>query len=159
MPKDAQGLFEHELRDMYDAESKLVNALETMAKKVTDEQLVQAFTEHRQVTQGQVQRLEKVFKLIDRAPRREPCAGINGLIEEFSKFIQEDPSPEVLDVFTTGAADKVEHYEICAYKSLIKLGNQLGLTDAVTLFNESLAEEEDAAREVEQLSETVGKRL
>jgi len=153
-------LFEHELRDIYDAEHKLINALEKMANDASDDQLTQAFTEHRQVTQQQVGRLEKVFELIDRAPRREPCAGINGLIEEYREFNKEEnPSDEVRDVFATGAASKVEAYEICSYKSLIKLATQLGLNEAVTLFQESLREEEETLREVEQMSEILGKKL
>jgi ferritin-like metal-binding protein YciE len=153
-------LFEHELRDIYDAEHKLVNALEKMANDASDEQLKQSFIEHRDVTRQQAERLERVFELVDRAPRREPCAGINGLIEEYQKFNKEEsPSPEVRDVFATGAALKVENYEISSYKSLIKLANQLGLTEAVTVFQENLREEEETAREVEQMSEILGKKL
>jgi ferritin-like metal-binding protein YciE len=160
MADTGRELFEHELRDIYDAEHKLINALEKMAKDASDEQLTQAFTEHRVVTQQQAERLERVFELIERAPRREPCAGINGLIEEYQKFNkEEDPSPEVRDVFATGAALKVENYEISSYKSLIKLATQLGLTEAVTLFQENLREEEETAREVEQMSEILGKKL
>jgi ferritin-like metal-binding protein YciE len=153
-------LFEHELRDVYDVENKLVNALQKMAKNASDEQLTQAFQEHREVTEQQAKRLERDFELVDRSPRREPCPGINGLIEEYQKFIKEEsPSPEVADVFAVGAASKVESYEICAYKSLIKLANHLGLTEAVTLLAESLREEEETLREAEAMSEILGKRL
>lgn len=153
-------LFEHELRDIYDAENKLLNALESMAKKVGDEQLSKSFLEHRQVTQGQVDRLEKVFKLIDRAPRREACDGINGLIKEFTGFVQdESPAESVLNVFATAAALKVEHYEICAYKSLIKLADTLGLSEAAELFEQSLKEETETAQELEQMSEKLGQEL
>jgi len=160
MVDTAQQLFEHELRDIYDAENKLINALEKMSRDAEDEQLSKAFAEHREVTQEHVSRLELVFELVERAPRREPCAGINGLIEEYQKFNnEEDPSPEVRDVFATGAALKVENYEIASYKSLIKLANQLGLTEAASLFQETLQEEEETAREVEQMSEVLGKKL
>lgn len=159
MVDSAQALFEHELRDIYDAENKLSNALEKMAKDASDEQLANAFVEHRGVTQKQTQRLEKVFELIDRAPRREPCAGINGLIEEYQKFNQENPSPEVRDLFAAGAALKVEHYEIAAYKSLVKLANQLGMTEAASLFEDTLREEEQTAQEAEQISELLGKKV
>jgi ferritin-like metal-binding protein YciE len=152
--------WEHELHDIYDAENKLTNALEKMAKDASDETLSQAFAHHRQVTQQQIQRLERVFELVERAPRREPCAGINGLIEEYREFTkEEDPSPEVRDVFATGAALKVESYEISAYKSMIGLAKQLGLTEATSLLEQSLREENEAALEVEQMSEVLGKRL
>lgn len=160
MADTGRELFEHELRDIYDAEHKLVNALEKMSNDASDEQLTQAFSEHRDVTQKQIERLERVFGLIERAPRREPCAGINGLIEEYREFNkEEDPSDEVRDVFATGAAAKVEAYEICSYKSLIKLATQLGINEAVTLFQESLREEEETAREIDQMAEILGKKL
>ena len=156
----AKDLFEHELRDIYDAEHKLVNALETMAKKVSNEQLSKSFQEHRTVTQNQIERLDKVFALIDRSPRREPCDGINGLISEFSGFVKdESPSEKVLDVFATAAAQKVEHYEICSYKSLIKLSDTLGLTEAAELFEQSLKEEQETATELETMSEKLGQEL
>ena len=153
-------LFIHELQDIYDAENKLVNALETMANKVENPELQKSFEEHRKITQGQVERLEKVFPLVDRKPSREPCKGINGLIEEFSSFVkEEDPSDGVLNVFATGAAIKVEHYEIVSYKSLIKLADQLGLTEAAELFEASLKEEQETATELETLSEKLGQEL
>jgi ferritin-like metal-binding protein YciE len=153
-------LFEHELRDIYDAESKLVNALESMANKVSDEKLAASFREHRDVTKKQAQRLERVFEIVGRAPRREPCEGINGLISEFQKFVkEEDPSEDVLNVFATGAAQKVEHYEIVSYKSLIELAGHCGLPDAVQLLEQSLAEEEETAQELETMSQQLGEKL
>ena len=153
-------LFIHELQDIYDAENKLVNALETMANKVTNPELQTAFEEHKTVTEGQVKRLEKVFPLVDRKPSREPCKGINGLIEEFSSFVkEEDPSAQVLNVFATGAALKVENYEISSYKSLIKLADQLGLSEAAELFEQTLKEEQETAVEIETLSEKLGQEL
>jgi ferritin-like metal-binding protein YciE len=150
-------LFEHELRDMYDAEHKLTRALQTMAKKATNKELQEGFEEHLVVTETQAERLERVFEIIDRKPRREPCDGINGLISEFSSFAkEEDPSGPVLDLFATGAALKVEHYEICAYKSLIKLADLLGMSEAADLFEQSLKEEQATAQELEQLSEKLG---
>ncbi|MGH2786638.1 MAG: ferritin-like domain-containing protein [Actinomycetota bacterium] len=150
-------LFEHELRDIYDAEHKLVRALKTMADKATNEELKKGFEEHLEVTAKQAGRLERVFELIERKPRREPCDGINGLIAEYSGFAKEEnPSPPVLDLFSTSAALKVEHYEICSYRSLIRLADVLGLSEAAGLFEQSLKEEQATAQELEQLSEKLG---
>jgi ferritin-like metal-binding protein YciE len=153
-------LFEHELKDIYDAEKKLSRELESMAKKVSDEQLAEGFLEHKQQTDGQIKRLDDVFGLLDKKPSRETCHGINGLIKEFKSFVNEEkPSPELLDVFATGASLKVEHYEMAAYKSLIKLARQAGLSDAVSLLEENLSEEEETARKLEALSEELGQRV
>ncbi len=160
MADTARELFEHELRDIYDAEHKLVRALESMAKKVTDDKLALGFQNHREETQEQIARLEQVFEIVGRSARRESCPGINGLIEEFTKFSnEENPSPEVLNVFATGAALKTEHYEICAYEGLIKLAKGLGLDDAVALLQENLQEEQATAQELEQLSVVLGDQL
>jgi ferritin-like metal-binding protein YciE len=155
----ARELFEHELRDMYDAEQKLVGALETMAKKCSNAELVEAFETHQQVTEEQARRLEEVFGMLSRKPRREPCVGINGLIEEFSKFVKEKPSADILDVFATGAAEKVEQYEISAYDSLILLGNHLGISDAVRLFELTLAEEQETAELLKAMAQKLGPQL
>lgn len=157
---NARELFEHELRDIYDVEMKLTNAIEDMASKVTNPELKQGFEEHRKETEEQVKRLEKVFEMIDRSPRREACDGINGLISEFKGFVKdEDPDEKVLNVFAASAAIKVEHYEICGYRSLIKLADLLGLSEAAQLFEQSLQEEQNTAQELEQLSEKLGQEL
>jgi ferritin-like metal-binding protein YciE len=150
-------LFEHELRDIYDAENKLKRALERMAKKAPDQQLSQGFEQHRRETQDQLQRLEEIFQLLGRKPRREPCAGINGLIEEFSEFVkEEEPSEEVLNLFIIGAALKVEHYEIVAYQSLMRLAGRAGLTEAVDLLAQNLLEEQQTAERLERLADLLG---
>ena len=160
MADNARELFEHELRDIYDVENKLINALESMAKKVTEPALQTAFAEHREVTKNQAKRLEEVFALLDRAPRREPCQGINGLIQEFQEFVKEEnPSPEVLNLFASSAAEKVEHYEICSYKGLINLAENLQMSEAVTLLQQSLAEEEQTAVQMEEMSKKLGPTL
>jgi ferritin-like metal-binding protein YciE len=149
-----QELFEHELRDIYDAEHKLVRALRTMAKKVPDRTLSEGLEEHRRITQGQIKRLEEVFRLLEKKPRREPCRGINGLIDEFKKFVdQEDVSDEILSAFAVGAGLKVEQYEIVAYQMLLKLASRLDLPDALDLLGENLSEEIDAVHQLEALAE------
>ncbi len=149
-----QELFEHELRDMYDAEHKLVRALRTMAKKVPDKALSENLEDHRSITQRQVKRLEEVFRAVDKKPRREPCRGINGLIDEFTKFVnQEESSEEILNTFAVGASLKVEQYEIVAYQTLLRLAGQLELPEALALLEENLSEEIEAARQLESLAD------
>jgi ferritin-like metal-binding protein YciE len=130
-----------------------VKALTKMSREVENEKLSQGFEEHRKATEDHIDRLEKVFELIEVAPRRQPCAGIDGLLKEYAKFVREEkPEPPVLDTFAAGAARKVEHYEITAYEGLIDLARQLGLEDAVDLLSETLQEEEDADRKLRALS-------
>lgn len=160
MADNGRELLEHELRDIYDAEKKLVRALESMSKKVKDPELSDGFRKHRVVTQGQAERLEKVFGILGRKPRREPCKGIDGLIQEFQGFVKEEsPSKEVLNVFAAGAAQKVEAYEITAYKSLIELASGAGLDEAVDLFQQNLTEEQETLAELETAAKRLGGKL
>lgn len=153
-------LFEHELKDIYDAENKLSRELQNMAEKASDERLSEGFLLHKQQTDGQIKRLEEVFGAIDKKPSRETCDGIKGLLKEYKSFVEEeDPSPELLDVFSTGAALKVEFYEMAAYDSLIKLAQKEGLGDAVSLLQENLNEEQETAKKLEALSRDLGSRI
>ena len=93
-------------------------------------------------------------------PRRDTDASVPSARDAKTETKRDRGTPqEVLDAFATGAATKVEAYEIVSYKSLIKLAQQLGLSDAIPLFEESLREEQETAQELEQLAELVGKRL
>ena len=157
--KSARDLFLHELKDIYYAENKLASELKDMAQQVSDDQLSSAIEEHRGVTEAQAQRLEQVFDLIGEQPQGEKCDGIDGLVREFKSFVSENPSPRLIDVFATGAGVKVELYEMAAYNSLIRLADQLGLSEAAEMFQITLNEEEEAARLLEQLSEKLGQEI
>ena len=160
MAETPQELFEHDVQDLYDAEQKLVRALERMAKKASDRELAKGFAAHAKTTRRQARRLEQVFRTLGRRPKRHTCAGINGLIEEYATFVRDEkPSEEVLDVFSVAAALKVEHYEIVAYKDLVALAQQLGNDTAASLLQETLKEEEDTAKLLEGLSERLGRAM
>ena len=135
-------LFEHELKDMYSAESSLLAALEQMAGESSDREIKRAFTQHRKETQGQIKRLEKIFKSLGQKPEAETCAGIEGLIKEKKVFMREKPSEELLEFYNIGAAQKTERYEITAYENLIDMAEKLGMSDAVELLEQTLQEEE-----------------
>jgi ferritin-like metal-binding protein YciE len=135
-------LFEHELTDIYSAEQSLLDALEQMAGESSDRDIRKAFTQHRKETQGQIKRLERIFKTLGRKPEAATCPGIEGLIKEKKAFLREKPSPELLEFYNIGAAQKTERYEITAYENLIDMADKLGLSDAVELLEQNLQEEE-----------------
>lgn len=145
-------LFEHELKDMYGAETTLLDALEQMAGESSDREIKKGFQQHRKETQGQLKRLEKVFKLLGKKAEGETCAGIEGLVKEKKSFMRERPSEELLEYFNIGAAQKVERYEITAYENLIDMADKLGLADAVELLEENLQEEEAALNKLKAIA-------
>ena len=145
-------LFEHELKDMYSAEHSLLDALEQMANESSDRDIRRAFTQHRRETQGQIKRLERVFKTLGQKPEAETCPGIEGLIKEKKLFMRERPTPELLEFYNLGAAQKTERYEITAYESLIDMADKLGMSDAVGLLEQNLQEEEDTLNRLKAIA-------
>ena len=145
-------LFEHELKDMHAAETALLDALEQMAGESTDREIKKGFVQHRKETQAQIKRLEKIYKSLGQKPESGTCPGIEGLIKEKKVFMREKPSPELLEFFNVGAAQKVERYEITAYEGLIDMAEKLGMTDAVELLEESLQEEEMALNKLKTIA-------
>jgi ferritin-like metal-binding protein YciE len=143
-----------EIRDIYNAEKQLIKALPKMAKGAESDELREAFEEHLQETEGQVTRLERVFELLDEKPRGKHCAGMAGIVEEGSEKLQEDMEGSVLDACLIGAAQKVEHYEICAYGTVIAWAEALGLSEVVEVLNETLEEEKAADEKLTALAES-----
>jgi ferritin-like metal-binding protein YciE len=145
-------LFEHELKDMLGAEQSLLDALEQMASESSDREIKKAYTQHRRETQGQIKRLEKIFKALGQKPKAETCPGIEGLIKEKKAFMREKPTEELLEFYNLGAGQKTERYEITAYENLIDMADKLGMADAVELLEESLQEEEAALNKLKAIA-------
>ena len=151
----AHELFLHELSDMLDAERKLVEALGEQAEGAANSQLQKAFLAHQTQTEKQVQRLEQVFEQLGDEPQETECKGLNGLLEELETFKEEEPSEDILDVFSIGAAMKVESYEINAYESLIRLATDMEHTKAVRLLQQNLKEEQATWKKLDGLAKKI----
>lgn len=139
--KTVEDLFLHELSDTYSAEKQMTRSLPQMARAAADPQLAQAFLDHLEETRGQVQRIDEIVEILNLKLKRIKCAAMEGLVEEGKDQIDEIDKGPVLDVALIGAAQKVEHYEIASYSTLIALATKLGYTPVLPLLQASLAEE------------------
>jgi ferritin-like metal-binding protein YciE len=137
-------LFHAQLQDVYYAEKQLLKALPKLAKNSTNEQLAEAFTNHLHETEGQVERLEKVFELVEKKPRGKKCDAIIGIIAEGQEVIDKVDDDAVRDAGLVAAGQATEHYEIARYGTLVAWARLLGLDEAVELLNETLEEEKKA---------------
>jgi ferritin-like metal-binding protein YciE len=149
-----EDLFLHELKDLYSAENQLVKALPKMAKAASNEELKAGFEEHLEQTKGHVERLEQIAEKLGKKLTGHTCKAMKGLVEEGAELISEDAEDSVRDAGLIGAAQRVEHYEIAGYGTLIALAKAVGQNDAVSLLEETLDEEKETDEKLTELAET-----
>ncbi|MGQ0704217.1 MAG: YciE/YciF ferroxidase family protein [Gemmatimonadales bacterium] len=147
-------LFLHELKDMYDAEQQLVEALPKLAEAASDPELTKAFRDHLEETRAHVSRLESVFTSLKEEPDREPCEGMEGILKEGMELVGEEVDPAVLDAALIAAAQRAEHYEIAAYGTLRVWAATAGLDEeAIASLGETLEEEKAADQKLTRIAE------
>jgi ferritin-like metal-binding protein YciE len=154
-PKKLDELFHDTLKDIYYAEKKILSALPKMAKAAQNDDLRAAFEKHHTETEGQIERLEQVFELIEEKPQGKKCAAIEGILEEGQEIIKEFKGSPALDAGLVSAAQAVEHYEIARYGTLRTWAEELGLNDAKELLQETLDQEEATDQALTELAESV----
>jgi ferritin-like metal-binding protein YciE len=149
-----QDLYVHQLEDVYYAEQQITKALPKMIAKATDPELRLGFETHLQETEGQIERLKRVFAIEGMAPKGVTCPAIDGIIKEANEVAGEVSDKAVLDAALTAAAQAVEHYEIARYGTLIAWAEQLGKTECAQILRETLAEEKATDAKLTKLAES-----
>ncbi len=151
--KNLNDLFFDTLKDIYYAEQQILRALPKMAKAAHSDKRRAAFEKHHGETEGQVERLEQVFELIDKPARGKTCEAMQGLLDEGKEIMEEYKGTEALDAGMVAAAQAVEHYEIARYGTLKQWAQQLGIKDAVRLLDQTLQEEKKTDEALTSLAE------
>lgn len=153
-PKSLDELFHDTLKDIYFAEKKILATLPKMMKAAQSDELKAAFEKHHGETEGQIERLEQVFAVIDKKPVGKTCAAIVGITEEGAEIISEYKGSPALDAGLLAAAQAVEHYEISRYGTLRTWAEELGLDEAVDLLQATLDEEEATDKALTRIAKT-----
>jgi ferritin-like metal-binding protein YciE len=148
-------LFVHELKDIYSAENQIVAALPKVAQAVSHPELKQAFEEHLEQTRGQVARLEQIFEMLGQKPTGVTCKGMKGLLAEGEEMLKHDAEPSVKDAGLIAAQQKVEHYEIAGYGTVVTYAKLIKHKEATKLLKETLNEEEQTDKKLSQIAEQV----
>lgn len=141
---DLKALFVDSLKDIYWAENALVGALPKMAANATAPGLSSAILEHLAITQNQVARLQKIFDLLGEKAEGKKCEAMAGLLKEGDGILEETTPGAVRDAGIIAASQKIEHYEIATYGTLVAFAKALGENDAAKLLTQTLAEEKEA---------------
>ncbi|WP_242097440.1 MULTISPECIES: ferritin-like domain-containing protein [unclassified Sphingomonas] len=134
-------LFHHQLQDVYYAENQITKALPKMIEKATAPALKAGFEQHLRETEGQIQRLEKIFQLRGEEAKAVTCPAIDGIIKEANEVAGDIADKAVLDAALIASAQAVEHYEITRYGTMITWAKQMGRDDIAAILKETLDEE------------------
>ncbi|WP_295178384.1 ferritin-like domain-containing protein [uncultured Christiangramia sp.] len=151
--KNLKDLFEHQLKDLYSAETQLLKALPKMAENATDAKLKKAFEAHLEETREHQQRLEEVCKELEIKPTGETCKAMKGLIAEAEAFLKADAEKEVRDAGLIADAQRVEHYEISGYGTVVRYAKELGYDSIAKKLQKTLDEEYKADEKLDKLAE------
>lgn len=141
-----------EMRDLYSAETQLVDALPKMARAATHEELKDAFNEHLEETREHVERLRRAFDHLGEHPEGEHCDAMEGLIEEGEEIVESGGESNVKDAALIAAAQRVEHYEISGYGTARTYADELDLSEVKDLLDDTLSEEKSADKKLNKLA-------
>ena len=133
-----------QLRDVYSAEKQILKALPSMIEAATDDELRTALDKHLTITEGHVKRLDSIFEDLAETPRAKKCKAMEGLLEEGSEILEEEGVPDVLDAGIIASAQRVEHYEIAAYGTVLAYARQMQHSNVADLLGQTLEEEKEA---------------
>ena len=142
--RNLEDLVHHQLKDIYRAETQLIKALPKMHDKASDQKLKQAFAKHLEETKEHVNRLENIAGELGLSLSGETCKAMQGLIEEAKSFISEDAESHIRDAGIIADAQRIEHYEISAYGTVVEYAKALGSNKIATLLQKTLDEESKA---------------
>lgn len=152
-------LFVELLKDTYDAEQRLVEALPKMSEAAVDEDLQKGFAEHLEQTREHVKRLEEIATELEIELSAKECEGIKGLIKEGEEVMSASMAEPIGDLALIGAAQKTEHYEISAYGTLKKLAEEMGHDEAKKKLDQTLKEESQTDEKLTKVAEKLLKTV
>jgi ferritin-like metal-binding protein YciE len=148
-------LFVDELRDLYDAENRLVKTLPKLAKAANREDLRSGFETHLEQTKEHVERLKQIIESLDEKPTGKKCPGMIGIIQEGEELMGEEFEGSVMDAALISAAQRAEHYEIAAYGCVHAWAKELGEDEAAELLEKTLNEEKETDAKLTEIAEQV----
>lgn len=132
------------LRDIYYAEKKILKSLAKMERAAEHPELKNAFSQHREETEGQIERLQRVFELMGKTARGKTCEALDGIDQEADELMEDTQAGPIRDAGLVAAAQAVEHYEMARYGSLIAWAKAEQKSEIAQLLEQNLAEEKQA---------------
>ncbi len=149
---DMNDLFLDFLQDIYYAEKQGVRGITKLIKTVTDQTLKDALTEHKDISQNQITRLDEVFGHAGKKPRGKKCAAMDGLLSEAAEQMSEGAKGPIMDSALLATAQAIDHYEIARYGALHAWAKAMNMDEAADLLEETLTEEKEADEKLSEIA-------
>jgi len=153
--ENLQQLFVKELRDLYDAETQITDALPKMIDAANHPALKHALQGHLSVTNQQITRLDRIFQQLGEKPTGETCKGMKGVLKEGDEIVSAGGDPSTVDAGIISAAQRVEHYEMAGYGTVRTYAKLLGQQQMASLLQQTLDEEAEADKKLSEIANTV----
>lgn len=154
-PRD---LFVHELQLIYDTEHKIRELLQEASGKANDKDLAQMLRNQAKETAQEINKLDQCFAELGEQPQRMPCAGIDGIMQDYQTIAKQHPSPDVYDMAVVSTGMKIDHYEIGVYRDLVDRAVLMDQSRVAQILQSILYEEEESASRLERASHEMSQR-
>ena len=145
-------LLEHQLKDLYDAEHRIHDAMPDLVSAVAHPQLRSRFESDHAAGERRVARVEEMFEKTGKSPERETCEGTKGLLKEVSDAIAADGDKEVRDAALIASYQRVAHYAIAGYGSARNIARRTGNDYVAQLCQQSLDEAYELDRDLTEIA-------
>lgn len=147
-------LFITELRDVYDAENRIVTLLPRCVEAASSSDLQEAFEDHLDETREQIRRLDKIFNQLGESPLGEKCDAMEGLVRECESMVNEPAESWVRDALMISMSQRIEHYEMAVYGTVCNYAQHMGEQDALDLLQQTLTEEKETDKKLTRIAES-----
>jgi ferritin-like metal-binding protein YciE len=138
----------HELQDLHSAESQMRTALPEMIKCAHSSELKTALKNHLEETRDQIDRLNRILRNHGEKREQDRCEVMEGMLAEWDNVIDREAEDIVYDLGIISACQRVEHFEIAAYRTVRGCAERLGEEEDAVLLAETLEEESSADDEL-----------
>ncbi|WP_458095760.1 YciE/YciF ferroxidase family protein [Roseomonas sp. WA12] len=138
---ELQKMMVDQLKDAFSAEKQVIQAMRRATRKASEPQLKQGLEAHIAQSEEQRGRVEQALEKLGAKPGRKVCEAMRGLVEEAQHELEEYEKGPVLDLVIVASQQRMEHYEIAAYGTMVELSKALGQTEVVNLLAQTLGEE------------------
>ncbi|WP_424813162.1 DUF892 family protein [Roseococcus sp. YIM B11640] len=142
MEDDVEKLLIEQLKDAYSAEKQALRCMQQSARMATSPLLKMAVEAHVEETRDQIGRLDEIFQAMNAKPGRKLCLAMKGLVEEAAAEAGEHEKGALLDLVISASLQRIEHYEIAAYSTMMMTAEALELQPVVKVLQQTFGEEQ-----------------